>query len=239
MKIVHISDLHLTSSAFIPEWGERVLNMVDDIEPEILIVTGDLTDWGYEYEYEEVKEYFGKIKVKNRIVVPGNHDSKNEGYIIFEQIFKTRYPYYVDGKVTILGIDSSEPDIDDGHIGRESSAIIREKLSAKNKIKILALHHHLIPIPGTGRERHIPVDAGDVLRLCIELGINFVFSGHKHQPWVWKLENTYFITAGTATTRRLKGRSYPSFNVLDITEEMASLKEINVSEGSSKEILRI
>jgi len=64
MKIVHISDLHLTSSAFIPEWGERVLNMVDDIEPEIPIVTGDLTDWGYEYEYEEVKEYFGKIKGK-------------------------------------------------------------------------------------------------------------------------------------------------------------------------------
>ncbi|MGE5444609.1 MAG: metallophosphoesterase, partial [Ignavibacteriales bacterium] len=82
-------------------------------------------------------------------------------------------------------------------------------------------------------------DAGDVLRLCVELGINFVFSGHKHQPWIWKLENTYFITAGTTTTRRLKGGSYPSFNVLNITEERALLKEINVPEESSKEILAI
>lgn len=133
MKIVHISDLHLTGSSFVPEWGERVLNILNSIEPEILIVTGDLTNWGYEYEYEIVKEYFSKIKAKNKIVVPGNHDSKNEGYIIFEEIFKTRYPYYEDGRVAILGIDSSEPDIDDGHIGRESYAIIREKLSAKNK----------------------------------------------------------------------------------------------------------
>lgn len=239
MKIVHISDLHLTSSAFVPEWGDRVLNMVNNIDPEILIVTGDLTDWGYEYEYELVKEYFSKIKAKNMIVVPGNHDSKNQGYIVFEEVFKTRYPHHEDGMVAILGIDSSEPDIDDGHIGRESYSIIRERLSVRNKIKILALHHHLIPIPGTGRERHIPVDAGDVLGLCIDLGINFVFSGHKHQPWIWKLEETYFITAGTATTRRLKGRSYPSFNLLDITEERASLREINVSEESSKEILTI
>ncbi len=36
MKIVHISDLHLTSSAFVPEWGDKVVNMINSIEPEIL-----------------------------------------------------------------------------------------------------------------------------------------------------------------------------------------------------------
>lgn len=57
------------------------------------------------------------------------------------------------------------------------------------------------------------------------------------QVVIWKLENSYFITAGTATTRRLKGRSYPSFNVLEIAEGIASLKEVNVAQGSLKEIL--
>ncbi|GIW46766.1 MAG: hypothetical protein KatS3mg078_0643 [Deltaproteobacteria bacterium] len=236
MKIVHISDLHLTSPTFVPEWEQNVVNTVNSIQPDILVVTGDLTDWGYEYEYRVVSGFFEKIKANRLIVVPGNHDSRNEGYLIFEEIFGTRYPYYEDNEVVILGIDSSEPDIDDGHIGRENYDIIKDRFWAKDKIKILALHHHLIPIPGTGRERHIPVDAGDVLRLCTELEINFIFSGHKHQPWIWKLEKSYFATAGTATTRRLKGRSFPSFNILDISQEKLTLYEVNVAQKSTKEI---
>ena len=100
------------------------------------------------------------------------------------------------------------------------------------------MHHHLIPIPGTGRERNIPVDAGDVLQLCNELRVNFVLSGHKHLSWIWKLEETYFITAGTATSRRLKSRSYPSFNIIEIEDKKCVIKEVNATNKRFKEILR-
>ena len=213
MKIVHISDLHVVSPNFVPEWGEKIINMVNSLKPEIIVVTGDLTDEGYEHEYEKAKAYLDRIKVKNKIVVPGNHDARNEGYVLFEDMFKTRYPDYEDEEVVILGIDSSEPDIDDGHIGREICTSIKQKLPKEEKMKVLAMHHHLIPIPGTGRERNIPVDAGDALKLCVDSEVNFVLSGHKHKSWTWKLEHTYLVTAGTATSRRLKGRSYPSYNV--------------------------
>ena len=245
IKIAHISDLHITGPNFVSQWGENVIDILNSEMPEILIITGDLTDDGYVHEYELAKTYIDRIKVKNKIVVPGNHDARNEGYIIFEEIFGTRCPYYENEKVVILGIDSSQPDIDDGHVGRENYGFIREKLSINNKVKILAMHHHLIPIPGTGRERNIPSDAGDVLKICMELGVNFVFSGHKHLPWTWRLENTYFITAGTATSRRLKGRSYPSFNILEIPaihadkqDKMATLKEVDVINKKFREILR-
>lgn len=239
MKIAHISDLHLTGPNFVSQWGENVVDILSSMKPEILTITGDLTDDGYIHEYDIAKAYIDRIKIKNKIIVPGNHDARNEGYKILEEILRTRFPYYGNDQVVILGLDSTEPDIDDGHIGREKYDIIREKLLVEGKIKILALHHHLIPIPGTGRERNIPVDAGDVLKLCTELEVNLVLSGHKHLPWVWKLENTYLITAGTATSRRLKGRYYPSFNVLEIEKEKVILKEVNVSNKSSREILRI
>ena len=239
MKIAHISDLHLTGPNFVLEWSENVVDILGSIKPEILIITGDLTDDGYAHEYDIARTYIDGIKIKNKIIIPGNHDARNEGYKVFEEIFGTRFPYYENDKVVILGLDSTEPDIDDGHIGRENHDMIREKLSVKGKMKILALHHHLIPIPGTGRERNIPVDAGEVLKLCVELEINFVLSGHKHLPWIWKLENTYFITAGTATSRRLKGRSYASFNVLEIEKEKGILKEVDVFKKSLREILRI
>jgi len=235
MKIAHISDLHLTGSNFVPEWGKNLIKFINEIEPDIIVITGDLTDDGYMHEYEIAREYIEKMEGR-KIIVPGNHDARNKGYEIFEDVFGTRYPFYENDEVIILGIDSSEPDIDDGHIGRENYPNIRNKFEGKDKMKILALHHHLIPIPGTGRERNIPIDAGDVLALCRELEINLVLSGHKHLPWIWNLEGTFYITAGTATSRRLKGRSYPSFNLIEIEGGRINIKEINVSNGDIHEI---
>ena len=239
MRIAQISDLHIAGPNFVPDWGENVLAILSSIGPDVVVVTGDLTDDGYAYEYELVKTYLERIETENLMVVPGNHDARNEGYVLFEEIFKARSSYYENDKVMILGIDSSEPDIDDGRIGRRNYGYIRERLSPRKEIKILAMHHHLIPIPATGRERNIPIDAGDVLKLCIESGVDIVFSGHKHMPWVWKLESTYFITAGTATTRRLKGRYYPSFYILEIEEDKVILKEANVADKKLREVLRL
>ncbi len=232
MRIAHISDIHIGGTNFVPDWGEKMIEMINRIEAEIVLVSGDHTDDGYEHEFEKAKEFLARIKVPHMIVVPGNHDSRNEGYTIFEEIFGTRFPYFENEEVAILGIDSTEPDIDDGHIGRENYPLIEQRLSARNKLRILVLHHHLIPIPGTGRERNIPVDAGDVLRLCVDLRVNFVLCGHKHLPWYWMLEDTCFITAGTATSRRLKGRSYPSFNVMEVEDSRVIVKEVNVAQGS-------
>jgi 3',5'-cyclic AMP phosphodiesterase CpdA len=239
MRIVQISDLHLSGPNLVDEWAENTLAMVNSLQPDILVVTGDLTDDGYAYEYDAACDYIDRLKTDNLLVVPGNHDVRNEGYKLFEDVFRTRFPQYRDERVVILGIDSTEPDIDDGRIGRGNYGLIRNALSPHKQIKILALHHHLIPIPATGRERNIPIDAGDVLWLCVETGVDVVLCGHKHMPWIWKLESTYFITAGTATTRRLKGRFYPSFYVLEIEGHRVLLREANVADCRLNDVMRL
>jgi 3',5'-cyclic AMP phosphodiesterase CpdA len=239
MKIAHVSDLHLTGPHFVAKWGNNLAEILSDIKPEILVLTGDFTDDGYIHEYDLAREYIDGIPIKNKIVIPGNHDARNRGYKTFEEMFRTRFPFYENDQLVILGLDSTEPDIDDGHIGRENYDIIRKKMSVSGKLKIVALHHHLVPIPGTGRERNILVDAGEVLNLCRELNVNFVLSGHKHLPWIWKLGDIYLITAGTATSRRLKGRSYPSFNVIEIDHDTIAVNEVDVSQKSSRQILAI
>ena len=190
MRIVHISDIHVSSVYYVTEWGDNVIRQVNSLEPDILIVSGDLVFNGLSFEYDLATEYLSRFEVEKKLIVPGNHDAKNEGYKVFEKIFGTRCPCYEDGSFQILGLDSSEPDIDDGHIGREKYAYIREYFSGSDKIKILFLHHHLIPIPGTGRERNIPFDAGDVLKLCNSLDIDFVLSGHKHKPWICSISSS-------------------------------------------------
>ncbi len=227
MKIAHISDLHLTSSYFVQRWGENLVKIIEAQAPDLMIVTGDLTDNGYANEFEIAKSFVDTLDVKERLIVPGNHDARNLGYEIFEEIFGTRFPTFSNDQVSVVGLDSTEPDVDDGHIGREHYDTIRENFR-DDRIKILALHHHLIPIPGTGRERQIPVDAGDVLGICKEAGVDLVLSGHKHLPWTWKLDGTYFITTGTATTRRLKGRSHPAMGMINIEDGDIRMMEVDV-----------
>ena len=209
VKIVHASDFHFTGPYFQEHLWEEFKRQMDRIQPDILIVTGDITDDGYPHEYTIAQKYLESIPVE-KLVVPGNHDARNVGYEAFEEFFGPRWRTWERDGVIILGGDSSEPDIDDGHIGRENYQLM-EDVFHREGFKIFALHHHLLPIPGTGRERNIPVDAGDVLKIITDAGVNLVLSGHKHLPWIWRLEDTIFITAGTATTTRLKGRVNPSF----------------------------
>ena len=233
MKIIHISDLHVSSPNFDPEWGGKVVDHVNTMKPDLLLITGDLTNEGHIHEYRMWQEYFARFEVDECIIIPGNHDARNGGWELFEEMIGPRFPVWENEQVKVQGLDSSEPDLDDGGIGRESYGMIRKSMNVKGKVKIIMLHHHLVPIPGTGRERQIPTDAGDVLKIITDTGVHLVLSGHRHRTWHWKLQDTYLITSGTSTSRRLKGHSYPSFNIIDIEGDELSITEVNVETGEN------
>ncbi len=235
MRIAHISDLHVSSGYFVPEWADRLIDEINNGKVDLIVITGDLTMDGHLHEYEMAVELLDRFG-PTRFIVPGNHDSMNGGYEVFEELFGTRKPFFENDEVAIIGMDSSEPDIHDGKIGRHNYPIIREKVS-KDKVTIMALHHHVIPVPKTGREWNILSDSGDVLSLCVDIKLDLVLSGHRHLPWVWELQDTYFVTAGTACTRRLKGRSYPSYNMIDINDGMIRLDQINLLTGEKKRMM--
>ncbi|MBE0516259.1 MAG: metallophosphoesterase [Methanophagales archaeon] len=166
MKIVQISDIHATEAHLLPDLAENVITRINELRPEILVVTGDLTDNGYPIEYERAKRYIDRIAGARSVVVPGNHDVRNVGDVGFEEFFGPRSRKERYNGVTIVGIDPTQPDIDDGHVGREKYKWIEQCLDTKD-FKIVAIHHHLIPVPKTGRESSILRDAGDLLELLV------------------------------------------------------------------------
>lgn len=225
--IAHVSDVHVTSQYFSRELEKNVVNEVNRAKPDLLVVTGDLTNEGYLHEYREAQSFLDQFKVERMLVVLGNHDSRNAGYIIFEEIFGTRYPSVEVGPVKVVGVDSTEPDLDDGHVGRLAYRIIENELKDFSGVKVVALHHHLVPVPGTGRERNIPSDSGDFLKLLSDLNVHLVLCGHKHVPWLWRLNGMLIINAGTATTLRLKAHTPPSFNLLTISRRQIVAERVN------------
>jgi 3',5'-cyclic AMP phosphodiesterase CpdA len=115
-----------------------------------------------------------------------------------------------------VGADSSEPDLDEGQIGRERYPWIAEQFAGQSDLKVFAMHHHLIPIPGTGRERNVVADAGDLLEILIGNGVNLVLSGHKHVPYFWGLNGVLVSNSGTASTKRVRGLTPSSWNEIQV-----------------------
>jgi len=224
MRIVHFSDIHCGSQYFVSNLLDRTLVEVNDLAPDMVVLTGDLTNMGYRQEFREAREYLDRLECQDVIVVPGNHDSRNVGYMHFERLFSSRDSAISKGGVTILGIDSTEPDLDYGRVGRHRYGWIQENYAQHpDDFKIFALHHHLLPVPGTGRERNIVHDAGDVLEVLIASGVKLVLTGHKHVPYAWRLEDMFVVNTGTVSTLRLRGNTKPCYNVVEIDGERVTV----------------
>ena len=195
-----------------------MLDSINLLKPDIVVITGDLTENGFAAEYIGVKRFIDRIECKNKVLVPGNHDSKNAGYLHFEDLFETRFSSQHFTDVTVVGADSSQPDIDEGHIGRENYGWIREAFSGED-FKIFAVHHHLIPIPLAGRENTVLVDAGDVLELLNRCKVNLVLCGHCHIPHVWNLNDILVVNAGTFCSSKTRGKTTQCYNLIQAEKE--------------------
>ena len=158
--IAHISDIHCGGPYFVPNLMERAISEVNDLDPDIVICSGDLTTFGFKQEYAMAKEYLDRIRCESFVVIPGNHDSRNVGYVHFEEMFGARNSVCRVGGVTVVAVDSTEPDLDHGQIGRGRYSWIEQEFAAEPAdLRVFVLHHHLLPVPGTGRERNIVHDA--------------------------------------------------------------------------------
>ncbi len=204
--IVQISDLHCGTQFFLPNLLERAISEVNDIEPDIVVCSGDLTTFGFKEEYALARDYLNRIDCESLVVIPGNHDSRNVGYVHFEEHFGDRNSVLRVGGVTVVAVDSTEPDLDHGVIGRGRYPWIEENFEPP-----------LLPVPGTGRERNVVYDAGDTIECLQRAGVNLVLSGHKHVPYAWRLEDLFIVNAGTVSSLRLRGRTRPCYNVIEFS----------------------
>lgn len=221
--LAHLSDLHAGSPYFVPNLMDRTIVEVNELRPDAILVTGDLTEMGFRQEYLLAKSYLDKLEAKPMIVIPGNHDSRNVGYAHFERYFGPRGTVWHDRGLTVVAIDSTEPDLDHGHVGRARYPWLQEQFAHPAHFRILMLHHHLLPVPGTGRERNVVYDAGDVLEVLQRCRVNLVLCGHKHVPYAWRLEDMFVVNTGTACSLRLRGTVKPCYTILTIADDLVTV----------------
>ncbi len=216
MKIVQLSDIHV-GSQFQEEVFEKVIDEVNSLKPYAVVITGDLTNEGLVSEYEKCRDLISKLDVEKIISVSGNHDYRNTGYLIFKKFFPFQTVNELNDDVVLVTLGTARPDRNEGEVGyRQTLWLERTMRKYEKKIKILAMHHHLIGIPDTGSERVTILDAGDVLRTILDTNVDLVLCGHKHRPWVWNFNNLSIVNAGTTSSDRMRGLFENTFNIINI-----------------------
>ncbi len=219
MLIVQISDLHV-GSQFLQEKFDQLVEEVNQLNPDVILVTGDLTNEGLMQEYEQCKTLLTHFNTKKIITISGNHDYRNTGYLLFKKFFPFDAINELNDDIVLVTLGTARPDRNEGEVGyRQNLWLERTMKKYKDKVKILAMHHHLIAIPDTGSDQLTVVDAGDVLRTILDTGVDLVLCGHKHRPWEWNFGKLMVVNAGTATSERLRGLFENTYNIINISNK--------------------
>ncbi|MFX0013101.1 MAG: metallophosphoesterase family protein [Promethearchaeota archaeon] len=195
-----------------------------------LLHLGDITDSGTYEDFVFAKSLLDEnfSNTNNFYTLTGNHDMRNIGDKLWGDFFGERQ-FLIDttkngGNMVILGIDSSEPDENIGRIGDRGLEAIHELQSYSDDIvKVLCFHHHLLPIPNTGRERSMILDAGDVMQVIWKAGVDVIITAHRHYPNIFSLSNgirsCLLVNCGTFSSFKTRGKAGHTFVELRFENE--------------------
>jgi 3',5'-cyclic AMP phosphodiesterase CpdA len=221
-KILHISDVHF-GPPHLPRISQGVLEFVDRHRPDLVVLSGDLTQRAKPEQFRQARAFVDAIPVPS-IVVPGNHDVPL--YRVGERIFNPfgcyrRYfstelePVYRDDEMLVVGINTAFGwTIKDGRIRLRRLLEVAEvfEKAPDTLFKVVVAHHHLIPPPNFGSQRVLG-NAYEAIDLFSRVGVDLILSGHLHQAYIGNSEEFYpkgrppvvILHSGTTTSNRGRG----------------------------------
>jgi len=140
MLIVQLSDIHV-GSQFQESIFETVISEVNELKPDTILISGDLTNEGLIKEYDKCKKLISRFDCKKIITISGNHDYRNSGYLAFKKYFPFEAVNELGEGIVLVTIGTARPDRNDGEVGyRQNLWIERTMKKYKDKVKILAMH---------------------------------------------------------------------------------------------------
>ena len=229
--IAHISDLHISDNAFDEAVFMQAVTEINNLQPDMIILSGDVTNNGYYRQFQQAIKYLDMFDAP-LFAVPGNHDARNLGHQSFEELIgESSWKLTKEDDFMVIGLDSSSPDEDRGHVGNPQRMWMEHQLDQcviNDLSSIIVLHHHVIPIPDTGRERNVLSDAGDLLKTLTTHEVDLILCGHKHVPNVWRINDTIVVNAGSISSNKLRGKIGNSYNVYIIDDDTIEIFLNNV-----------
>jgi 3',5'-cyclic AMP phosphodiesterase CpdA len=189
-RVLHVSDLHVGRRET-PEALAALGDLAARIEPELLLVTGDLSHRGRREQLEQASSQLERLGVLSMLVVPGNHDIPytfparfTRTYVDWQRVFGTPEPVYSSERLHVVGASSVRPwRQQSGALSEAKLARIESFLRAApaGALRVVALHHHLAAPPWRAARKRPLKDRDRVLERLAGAGAELVAAGHVHQ----------------------------------------------------------
>lgn len=241
-RLLHISDLHF--GALYESTLEPLCSAVEDLAPDLLVVSGDLTQRARKSQYQAAARFLERLPCRRQLVVPGNHDIPlwnpfrrfiNPRRDFYRYICEEPFPVYEDSVVSVIGVDTSRSlTLSNGRINESQLARIRSWFETRPEetFRVVVAHHPFV-VPEDQQNMTLVGRARKAMSELLENEVDLLLTGHRHIPWASDL-GTRLLTVhcGTTTSNRTRGEPN-SFQEIEIDIERVQVWPWTWSEEGS------
>lgn len=192
--LLHVSDLHVGGHDEGREpVEEAVRGLVGELEPELVVASGDLTHRNRREEHARAAAFLRSLGPPV-LAVPGNHDLPMlpPGRLVrpfarFTEVWGPPEQVHRSDRLCVVGLNSARGWLyQEGAVRTGQLDRVRRELAAAaaGSLRVVVLHHHLCSAPWRTAKRPV-FRRAHVLAVLAEAGADLVLSGHVHQSSVF------------------------------------------------------
>jgi 3',5'-cyclic AMP phosphodiesterase CpdA len=202
-RVLHVSDLHFGRNDK-PESIEALGRLVDEVRPELVIASGDLTHRGLRGQHERAADFLQGLQLP-LLAIPGNHDIPytfpkrfTQPWLEFERLWETTEPVHHSDALVVVGLNSVRPWRHQSGRLRDDQVERAAELFAglpNGSFRIVTFHHHLLGAPWRSRKKPV-AKRNRVLAGLVEAGADLILAGHIHQSTIAERREFEISTPG-------------------------------------------
>jgi 3',5'-cyclic AMP phosphodiesterase CpdA len=169
-----------------------LLGLIDAQDPELVVVSGDLTHRGRAAQHERAAALLRRLG-RPLFVVPGNHDIPyrlparfTRTFADFERQWGETEPVYRSDRLLVVGLNSVRAwpsqagAITTGQLQWAAGSLAD---ADPGVLRVVVLHHHLVGAPWRNWKWPV-VRRNRVLAALVDAGAELILAGHVHQAAV-------------------------------------------------------
>ncbi len=236
IRIAHISDLHFGRE--VPEVVEALIAELHAERPDLVAVSGDLTQRARVREFQAASAFFARLP-KPQLVVPGNHDVPAYPLTLRFAAPWRRWKRWVspdlepvvhaDGFCAV-GVNSARrwgPYLDwsRGRISVEQLERTEALFAECSKSLHVVVAHHPFLLTDASEHRKTILRAHVALPRLLGANVDLLLGGHVHLAYSGVVGGVVVAQTGTSLSSRLKGEPN-SFNRIRASEHAIEIENV-------------
>lgn len=229
--VLQMSDPHFGTER--PMAVGALERLCGELKPDLLLITGDITQRARPIEFSRAKAFVDKLGVPARLVIPGNHDIP-----LYAVTTRLLHPYrryerafgpaedgeFESDDLLVIALNTTRRyrhkngEVSDPQIERTAQRLARAR---PGQVRLVAVHQP-VAVTKTADLSNLLRGHAKAVRRWSEAGVDAVVGGHIHLPYVLPLHErrtdlphpVWAVQAGTALSIRVRGGIPNSVNVI-------------------------